>query len=118
MCKRGEIYYCDMGNFANGSVQGGNRPVLVVSNDLANEHSPVITVVPLTGRVQKHRYLPTHVLIEHDSKNRLRTISLALVEQVTSINKSRLGNYTGYLDDETMQAVEHALHIQLGLPTT
>ncbi len=117
MCRRGEIYFCDMGTTENGSIQGGNRPVLIVSNDLANAHSPVITVVPLTGRTWKKRYLPTHVIIYHDSNSGLRSSSLALAEQITSINKSCLGEYKGYVDDQTMKAVEHALNVQLGLQT-
>ena len=63
MCKRGDIYYVDFGEKA-GSKQVGIRPVLVVSNNKANKHSPpVVTVVPLSARVWKKKYIPTHVQI-------------------------------------------------------
>ena len=61
--RRGDILYVDMGEEYEGSIQGGMRPMVVVSNNLANKFSPVITVVPLTSRTYKKRYLPTHVLI-------------------------------------------------------
>lgn len=63
MCKRGDIYYVDFGEKA-GSEQGGVRPALVVSNNKANKHSPVVTVIPLSARVWKKKYLPTHVQID------------------------------------------------------
>ena len=62
MCKRGDIYYVDFGE-KDGSKQGGVRPALVVSNNKANKHSPVVTVIPLSARVWKKKYLPTHVQI-------------------------------------------------------
>lgn len=63
MCRRGDIYIARLDKDAEGSLQSGNRPVLVVSNDMANKHSPVITVVPITSQMGK-RKLPTHVRIE------------------------------------------------------
>ena len=63
MCRRGEIYNVDFGNNENSYKQCGVRPALVVSNNRANENSPVVTVVPLTARVWKKKYLPTHVQI-------------------------------------------------------
>ena len=66
MCKRGDIYYVDFGE-KSGSKQGGIRPALVVSNNKANKHSPVVTVVPLSARVWKKKYLPTHVQIPKGS---------------------------------------------------
>ena len=67
MCKRGDIYYVDFGE-KDGSKQGGVRPALVVSNNKANKHSPVVTVVPLSARVWKKKYLPTHVQIPKGSE--------------------------------------------------
>ena len=58
MCRRGEIYNVDFGNNENSYKQCGVRPALVVSNNRANENSPVVTVVPLTARVWKKKYLP------------------------------------------------------------
>ncbi len=79
MCKRGDIYYVDFGE-KDGSKQGGVRPALVVSNNKANKHSPVVTVVPLSARVWKKKYLPTHVQIPKGSG--LNKPSMALAEQV------------------------------------
>ena len=61
--RRGDILWADLGMFPTTSVQGGVRPVIVVSNNKANTYSSVITVVPLTSRIYKKRYLPTHVFI-------------------------------------------------------
>lgn len=112
MCKRGDIYYVDFGEKA-GSKQGGIRPALVVSNNKANKHSPVVTVVPLSARVWKKKYLPTHVQIP---KGRgLSRPSMALAEQVETLDKTRLGDRIGeVLDDMVMEQITVALQIQIG----
>ena len=86
MCRRGDIYIARLEKDTEGSLQSGKRPVLVVSNDKANEHSPVITVVPITSQMSK-RKLPTHVHIEDCG---LSKPSIILGEQILSINQSRL----------------------------
>lgn len=63
MCKRGDIYFVDFGQNIDTCKQSGIRPAVIVSNNRANEHSPVITVVPLTSKIYKKRMLPTHVYI-------------------------------------------------------
>ena len=71
--RRGDILWADLGMFPTTSVQGGVRPVIVVSNNKANTYSSVITVVPLTSRIYKKRYLPTHVFIsKYDMTCKLR----------------------------------------------
>lgn len=65
MCKRGDIYYADFGVKMGSCEQGGIRPAVVVSNNKANANSPVITVVPLTTKIWKKPYLPTHVQIPY-----------------------------------------------------
>lgn len=92
MCKRGDIYYVDFGEKA-GSKQGSIRPALVVSNNKANKHSPVVTVVPLSARVWKKKYLPTHVQIPKGSE--LGRPSMALAEQVETLDKTRLDDRIG-----------------------
>ena len=57
MCKRGDIYSVDFGNNHDSHKQSGIRPAIIVSNNKANANSPVITVVPLSSRVWKRRYL-------------------------------------------------------------
>ena len=80
MCKRGDIYYVDFGEKA-GSEQGGVRPALVVSNNKANKHSPVVTVIPLSARVWKKKYLPTHVQIPLKKSSGLNKPSMALADR-------------------------------------
>ncbi len=114
MCKRGDIYYADLGSDNNTSEQSGVRPVLIVSNDKANTHSPVVTVVPMTGKLKK-RDLPTHVIITPKVCSGLNRPSMALAEQVVSIDKSRLQTYRGCVSDgDTMRLVTKALEIQIG----
>lgn len=115
MCKRGDIYFVDFGRRASGSLQCGPRPVMVVSNDMANTYSPVVTIIPLTGRANKKRSLPTHVLIPAFKGSGLTRPSLALAEQLTSIEKDRLTDYRGYVNDELIMAqVTKAMQVQIG----
>ncbi|MGA5696777.1 type II toxin-antitoxin system PemK/MazF family toxin (plasmid) [Bacillus cereus] len=112
MLKRGDIFFANLSPVV-GSEQGGVRPVLVVSNDIANRFSPVITIAPITAEIQKAK-LPTHV--EIDSKRwGLKRDSVILAEQTKSIDKSRLTDKITYLDDDMMDKVDAALSVQLGL---
>ena len=93
-------------------IQGGRRPVVIMSNNNANKYSPVVTVVPLTSKLKK-RSLPTHVTLLTSG---LRTVSLALCEQLMALDKSRMTHYIGYVTDPDDQAaLERAVAIQLGL---
>lgn len=116
MCRRGDIYFADLGDKQGSSIQRGLRPVLIVSNDVANRHSPVITMIPLTGRVQKKRTLPTHVFIPQSAATGLDRASVALAEQVTSIDKGELLEFKGRVTNpHIMEAVDQAIKIQLGV---
>lgn len=115
MCKRGDIYFVNCGCDTGSSLQCGVRPVLVVSNDVANAHSPVVTVVPLTGQLRKKRSLPTHVLIPCSKMHGLTQPSVALAEQVTSMDKRKLVERRGHIKDHGIMArVTEALQIQIG----
>lgn len=115
MCKRGDIYFVNCGCDRSSSLQCGIRPVLVVSNNQANAHSPVVTVVPLTGQIQKKDSLPTHVLIPCSRSHGLTKPSVALAEQVTAIDKSRLTDLRGHIKDHRIMAkVTAAIQIQIG----
>ena len=107
---RGEIYIADLDPVV-GSEQGGERPVLVIQNNLGNKHSPTVIVLAITSRFHKKRNLPTHVPIESGdlSKN-----SIALAEQVRTIDKSRLIHYVGRASKETMDFVDNALKVSMG----
>ena len=108
---RGEIYIADLDPVV-GSEQGGERPVLVIQNNLGNKHSPTVIVLAITSRFHKKRHLPTHVPIERGdlSKN-----SIALAEQVRTIDKSRLIHYVGRASKETMDFVDNALKVSMGV---
>ncbi len=115
MCRRGEIYNVDFGNNENSYKQCGVRPALVVSNNRANENSPVVTVVPLTARVWKKKYLPTHVQIPLKASVGLSKPSMALAEQVETLDKNQLLEKLGEVYDEmVMQQITIALQIQIG----
>lgn len=109
--KRGEIYIADLDPVV-GSEQGGERPVLIIQNNLGNKHSPTVIVMAITSRIQKNRYLPTHIPIE---SSELSMNSIALAEQVRTIDKSRLVCYVGRIDKESMKAVDQALKISIGV---
>jgi len=109
--KRGDIYYADLDQTI-GSEQSGTRPSLVVQNDLGNRHSPTTQIVPLTTR-HKKASLPTHVRLSPACG--LDTTSIALIEQLRTIDKSRLDAYVGRISTSEQTAVNRALVISLGL---
>lgn len=112
MCRRGDIFWAELEGDAGSSMQAGRRPVLVISNDKANQHSPVITIIPITSKMGKAK-LPTHVLIEECG---LSSPSIALAEQITSINKERLGRKIGSIQHTAyVGMVKKAIGIQLCL---
>lgn len=112
--KRGDIFYADFGK-TKGSEQSGIRPVLVVQNDIGNKYSPTVIVVVITTK--KKNSLPTHISI---NKNECRECNLAkdsiiLVEQVRTLDKSRLLEKVGRLDDNFMLKVKEALKISFNI---
>lgn len=112
MCQRLDIFMAAMGKNRGGCLQSGDRPVLIISNDMANRHSPVVTVIPFTGRI-KGNGLPTHVLVEDCELSRP---SMLLAEQVTSISRSSLGRRMGSIRDTVYEErARHAVMIQLSL---
>ena len=105
MCRRGDIYYADLGA-PTGCCQSGFRPVLIVSNNTANAHAPVITVVPITSRY-KAMHMPTHVVLHRCAVTGLTQTSVALAEQVTTIDKAQLQNRVGaVLDEQLMEQIK------------
>lgn len=108
--RKGEIYLADLGA-EKGSLQAGLRPVIIVSNNAANVHSPVITVIPMTTK--KKRMLPTHVYIQDCG---LPRPSIALAEQITSINKSRMTTKMGSIQQTVYEdQVTAAIKVQLSM---
>ena len=110
--KRGDIYYADLSPVV-GSEQGGIRPVLIIQNDIGNKFSPTVIAAAITSKTDKSK-LPTHIDIYADRVG-LAKDSVVLLEQVRTIDKQRLGEKMGHLDAETMNAVDDAISISLGL---
>lgn len=116
MCKRGDIYYVNFGKNIGTSKQYGIRPVVIVSNNKANTYSPVITVVPLTSKINKKRFLPTHVYIPASEEYGLSCGSIVLAEQLESIDKDRLIEKKGIIKNEAiMEKITRAIQIQIGV---
>lgn len=113
MVKRGEIYYADLSPVV-GSEQGGIRPVLIVQNDVGNKYSPTVIAAAITSQMNKAK-LPTHV--ELNESTGLQKNSVLLLEQLRTIDKTRLGTRVGSLNRETMSKVDSALMVSLGFFT-
>ena len=110
--KQYEVWVAYLPTVKGSHVQGGCRPVVVVSNDMANTHSPVITIVPLTSNLHKNP-LPTHVMLSAEG---LPTVSIALCEQITAVDKPLLSHCIGYIGEESVRAkLSRALAVQLGM---
>lgn len=109
--KRGELYYADLSPVV-GSEQGGVRPVLVVQNDVGNKYSPTVIVCAVTSKMTKAK-LPTHVEIA-EGKAGLMKDSVILLEQIRTLDKRRLKEKVGSLDDQFMQKIDKALLVSLG----
>ena len=110
--KRGDIYYADLSPVV-GSEQGGMRPVLIVQNDTGNRHSPTVIAAAITSQTGKAR-LPTHIEISAQSYGLSRD-SVILLEQIRTIDKSRLRERMGKLDDKAMSQVDNAIAVSFGL---
>ncbi len=109
--KRKDIYYADL-NPIVGSEQAGVRPVLIIQNDGGNKYSPTTIVAAITSKKGKPN-LPTHVDIDNEG---LAMNSIVLLEQVRTIDKSRLVRYVGRANENTMQQVDRAVAISLDIP--
>ena len=110
--KRGDIYYADLSPVV-GSEQGGMRPVLIVQNDTGNRHSPTVIAAAITSQTGKAK-LPTHIELTAQSYGLTRD-SVILLEQIRTIDKSRLRERMGKLDEATMTKVDNAIAVSFGL---
>ena len=110
--KRGEIYYADLSPVI-GSEQGGIRPVLIIQNDVGNKYSPTVIAAAITSQTGKAR-LPTHINITGGSVG-LSKDSVILLEQIRTIDKRRLREHMGRLDDAHMSMVDNAIAVSFGL---
>ena len=110
--RRGDIYYADLSPVV-GSEQGGIRPVLIVQNDVGNRFSPTVIAAAITSQKSKAN-LPTHILLGSATTGLSRD-SIVLLEQVRTIDKHRLKERMGRLDNGSMNKVDEALSISFGL---
>lgn len=110
--KRGDIYYADLSPVI-GSEQGGLRPVLIVQNNIGNRFSPTVIIAAITSKISKPK-MQTHVAIAK-SKDGLERDSVILLEQIRTIDKHRLQRKITHLDNFSMDKVDRALEVSLGL---
>lgn len=108
---KGAVFFADLGA-PIGYEQAGTRPVIIVSNNINNKYSPTVTVIPVTGQINKTK-LPTHVDLGNQLNPKRR--SIALVEQIKTIDKRKLVKFITYLKTPTMSDVEKAIKTQLDL---
>ena len=116
--RRGDIYYADLSPVV-GSEQGGYRPVLIVQNDVGNKYSPTVIAAAITSKLDKTR-LPTHIDVCRSDTEDSNTYGLAkdsviLLEQIRTLDKRRLREKMGHLDDGLMSEVNTAIAVSFGL---
>lgn len=111
--KRGDMFYADLSPVV-GSEQGGIRPVLVIQNNVGNKYSPTVIVSAITSRLNKNK-LPTHIELGSEEYG-LKSDSIILTEQIRTIDKSRLKEKIGHINDQTvMSKIDNALGVSFGL---
>ena len=113
--RRGDIYYADLSPVI-GSEQGGVRPVLIIQNDVGNKYSPTVIAAAITSRTGKSK-LPTHIEVYADRYG-LAKDSVILLEQIRPIDKRRLKEKMGHLDEDVMSEVNDAISVSFGLEDT
>lgn len=108
--KRGQIYYADLSPVV-GSEQGGLRPILIIQNDIGNSYSPTVIAAAITSQFSKAK-LPIHIEIRECG---LAKDSIVLLEQIRTLDKRRLKGYVGEINEDTMEQVDNAIKISLGV---
>ena len=109
--KKGEIYYANLLP-SIGSEQQGTRPVLIIQNDVGNEHSNTVIVAMITGKAKKP--LPTHVSI-NNTECGLPENSVVMLEQIQTLDKQRLGTFIGCVSADVMNRIDKAALCSLGI---
>ena len=112
--RRGDVFYADLRPVV-GSEQGGIRPVLIIQNDVGNRHSPTVICAAITSRMNKAK-LPTHIAIDANQYHMVKD-SVILLEQLRTIDKSRLKDKICHLDDDILRKIDEALKVSLQLNT-
>lgn len=112
--RRGDVFYADLRPVV-GSEQGGIRPVLIIQNDVGNRHSPTVICAAITSKMNKAK-LPTHIAIDAEKYHMVKD-SVILLEQLRTIDKSRLKDKICHLDQEILIKIDEALMVSLQLGT-
>ena len=116
--QRGDIWFAELEPHAGTSVQGGCRPVMIVSNDAGNTYAETLNVLPMTRQLKKPN-LPCHTELDPamiTDKHQVMDHSMVLAEQITTISKDQLRNYVGRIEGRTfLDAIDRAVSVQLGL---
>ena len=111
--KRGDMFYADLSPVV-GSEQGGIRPVLIIQNDLGNKYSPTVIAAAITSQTNKTK-LPTHIELGENTSG-LKSNSVVLAEQIRTIDKSRLTEKIGHIEDsQIIRQLNNALGVSFGL---
>ena len=110
--KWGDIVFVNFGE-NEGSEQGGIRPAIIIQNDKGNEHAPTTIVASITS--QEKRYLPTHVIVM-PYQSGLNKVSTILMEQIRTIDKSRIISKVGHIEtDWIKEKIKKSLTISLNM---
>lgn len=112
--KRGQLFYAALDETYVGSEQTGVRPVVILQNNIGNEHSPTVIVAPITSKINSKAIMPTHVFVQSHNTG-LKQDSIILAEQIKTIDKMRLKHYIGELERKDLQSVDKALIVSLGI---
>ena len=111
--KWGDVIYVDVGNEAKGSEQKGNRPAIIVQNDIGNRYSSTTIVALITS--QEKRYMPTHVIVE-PWQSGLNKVSTIMLEQIKTIDKSRIISKVGHIETDWLkEKIKKSLTISFGV---
>ena len=108
---RGDLFFANL-NPVKGSEQGGKRPVVILQNDVGNKFSPTVIVAAITSRTRKKANMPTHVSLDNAA---LEKDSQVLLEQIRTLDKTRLIKKVGKLTQDEMRAIDNSLEISLSL---
>lgn len=109
--RRGDVYYADLGKGV-GSEQFGTRPVVIIQNDVGNRYSPTLIVAAVSSQVETKAILPTHHIV---TEGCFKQPSVIMLEQLRTIDKSRIGKYIGTLSQNEITAMNRALKVSVGL---
>lgn len=111
--KRGDIVFVQLETDTFGSEQGNSRPALIIQNDVGNKHSPTVIVSFLTSSSKSK--LPTHVAIGANAESGLKLPSTVLLEQIRTVDKSRITKKIGQISLSEVESINHALSVSVGL---